>query len=86
MGALIPVRARNVLAAGKGIGVSHVANGCYRMHAVEWNVGEAAGALAAFCLRLGVEPAQVHESAGLTGRFQREIAAAGVPVAWPWEA
>jgi len=85
MGSLIPIRVRNLLAAGKGIGVSHVANGCYRMHAVEWNVGESAGALAAFCLRLGVEPTQVHESAGLTGQFQREIVSSGVPVAWPWE-
>ena len=31
-------------------GVTHLTNGCYRLHPVEWNTGEAAGALAAFCL------------------------------------
>ena len=25
-------------------------NGCYRLHPVEWNIGEAAGQLAAFCM------------------------------------
>ena len=40
----------NLLPAGKNIGTTHITNGCYRLHPVEWNIGEAAGALAAFCL------------------------------------
>jgi hypothetical protein len=47
LGALIPVRVENVLPACKNLGVTHVTNGCYRMHPVEWNIGEAAGLLAA---------------------------------------
>ena len=42
LGALIPVRIENLLPAAKNIGTTHVTNGCYRLHPVEWNVGEAA--------------------------------------------
>ncbi len=85
LGSLIPVRVRNLVAAGKGIGVTHVTNGCYRMHAVEWNVGESAGHLAAWCLSKGLEPAQVHESRERTKEFQADLTAAGVRLSWPWE-
>ena len=85
LGSLIPRRVENLLAAGKGIGVSHIANGCYRMHHVEWGIGEAAGALAAWCLAQGKTPAQVHESPALTREFQAALAARGVQVRWPWE-
>ena len=50
LGALIPVRVENLLPGGKNLGVTHITNGAYRVHPVEWNVGEAAGLLAAFCL------------------------------------
>jgi hypothetical protein len=48
--ALIPVRMRNLLAAAKNIGTTHVTNGCYRLHPIEWNIGEAAGVAAAHAL------------------------------------
>ena len=59
LGALLPQRLDNLLAAGKCLGVTHVTNGCYRLHPVEWNVGEAAGALAAYCLNHRVSPRAV---------------------------
>ena len=46
LGALLPVRVQNLLPACKNIGTTHVSNGCYRLHPVEWNIGDAAGALA----------------------------------------
>ena len=49
LGALIPQRVENLLPACKNLGVTHITNGCYRLHPVEWNIGEAAGALAAHC-------------------------------------
>jgi FAD dependent oxidoreductase len=85
LGALLPVRVRNVVAAGKAIGVTHVANGCTRLHPVEWNVGEAAGVLASLCLRDGLEPAQVHGRPGRLRELQGRLAATGVPLTWPWE-
>ncbi|MFZ4573887.1 MAG: FAD-dependent oxidoreductase [Phycisphaerales bacterium] len=85
LGSLIPVRCRNVIAGGKGIGVTHITNGCFRMHAVEWNIGEAAGALAAWCVANDAEPAEVHADPGATEEFQRDLVADGVRIAWPWE-
>lgn len=85
MGALIPQRVRNLLAAGKAIGVSHIANGSYRMHPTEWNNGESAGLLAMHCLVERREPAQVHESIGRVRDFQSKAAADGIPMSWPWE-
>ena len=43
---------------GKNIGTTHITNGCYRLHPVEWNVGEVAGMLAAHCLDCGQASAQ----------------------------
>ena len=33
----------NLIAAGKCLGTTHITNGAYRLHPVEWNAGEAAG-------------------------------------------
>lgn len=85
MGALIPQRVRNLLAAGKGIGVTHVTNGAYRMHPTEWNNGESAGLLALHCLAAKAEPAQVHASPERVAEFQSRLSAEGVPMKWPWE-
>ncbi|MEZ4611387.1 MAG: FAD-dependent oxidoreductase [Caldilineaceae bacterium] len=35
LGALIPVRMENMLPACKNLGVTHITNGCYRLHPVE---------------------------------------------------
>jgi hypothetical protein len=83
LGALVPERAENLLPACKNLGVTHITNGCYRLHPVEWNIGEAAGELAAYCLRHGTTPAGVHESADETKRFQDHLTAQGVELAWP---
>jgi hypothetical protein len=85
LGALIPVRVRNLLAAGKNLAVTHITNGCYRLHPLEWNVGEAAGLLALHCLRTGLEPHQVHERIDHVRDFQSHLRREGIPLAWPWE-
>jgi hypothetical protein len=82
LGALIPIRTRNLLAACKNIGTTHLTNGAYRVHHVEWAIGEAAGALAAFCLQHGVTPHQVHSHSQLVRRFQDALLAQGIPLAW----
>lgn len=82
MGALIPVRLANLLAGGKNLGTTHITNGCYRLHPVEWNIGEAAGALAAFSLAHGVDPAGVRQRPDLLALFQERLLSDGVPLAW----
>lgn len=82
LGALLPVRITNLIAGAKNLGTTHITNGCYRLHPIEWNVGEAAGALAAFALEERVAPAAVRECADLLKRFQRRLLDDGVPLAW----
>ncbi len=82
LGALIPVRVRNLLPACKNIGTTHITNGCYRLHPVEWNVGESAGLLVAFCLMRGVEPHQVYETPALLGEYQNLLRAQGIQLEW----
>ena len=81
--ALVPVRVGNLLPAAKNIGTTHITNGCYRLHPVEWNIGEVAGSLAAYCLEVGRTPQQVCEDAALTERFQARLAQDGVELRWP---
>lgn len=83
LGSLIPERVTNLLPACKNLGVTHITNGCYRLHPVEWNIGESAGELAAWCLRHKITPAAVHESAEKTKEFQAHLRARGVELEWP---
>lgn len=85
MGALIPLRVRNVLAAGKGLGVTHITNGCYRLHPVEWNIGESAGALAVWCLQQSRAPHAIQGNIDRVREFQNTLVADGIPLAWAWE-
>jgi hypothetical protein len=83
LGALLPVRVENLLPACKNLGVTHITNGCYRLHPVEWNIGEAAGALAAFCVRRKVPPRRVRQDAKLLATFQQQLRSDGVELEWP---
>ncbi len=83
LGALVPQRIHNLLPACKNVGTTHITNGCYRLHPVEWNLGEAAGLLAAFCLRTGDKPAAVWESPQKTLEFQKLLEYQGVETEWP---
>ncbi|MCX7019510.1 MAG: FAD-dependent oxidoreductase [bacterium] len=83
LGALLPVRTRNLLPACKNIGTTHISNGCYRLHPVEWNIGEAAGALAAFCVARECEPSAVREREPLLNKFQSLLVQQGFELRWP---
>jgi hypothetical protein len=82
LGSLIPVRVENILPGGKNLGVTHVANGAFRVHPVEWSIGEAAGALVAFCVRHGVSPRAVRNQVTLLRDFQAVLHEIGVETAW----
>ncbi|WP_371405387.1 FAD-dependent oxidoreductase [Kribbella sp. NBC_00662] len=83
LGALIPQRVENLLPANKNLGTTHITNGCYRLHPVEWNIGESAGALAAFCLDRGATPRAVRSTPALLEEYQSRLAADGVELSWP---
>jgi hypothetical protein len=77
---LLPLRIKNLLAASKNIGTTHITNGCYRLHPVEWNIGEAAGLAVTFCER---ERIGFDELERRIGDFQKVLLGQGVELAWP---
>jgi hypothetical protein len=83
LGSLIPQRMENLIPACKNLGVTHITNGCYRLHPVEWNIGESAGALAAHALDRGIAPRAVRNQPKELEDFQAKLRAQGVELAWP---
>ncbi|MDP6402778.1 MAG: FAD-dependent oxidoreductase [SAR202 cluster bacterium] len=83
LGSLIPVRVENLLPACKNVGTTHLSNGSFRLHPVEWNIGESAGLLAAFCLERGIVPRAVREKEELLAEFQNLCLAQGIELEWP---
>lgn len=83
LGALLPVRMENLFPACKNIGATHITNGCYRLHPVEWNIGEAAGALAAYAQRTGQSPRFIHSNPQQLQQFQNWLQKDGFELAWP---
>jgi hypothetical protein len=86
LGALIPRRVENLLPGCKNLGVTHLTNGCYRLHPVEWNIGEAAGTLVAFCLAQKQSPRAVRNRKESLADFQKLLRHDGVRLEWPPDA
>ena len=82
LGALIPRRMENLLPACKNIGTTHLSSGCYRLHPAEWNIGEAAGALTAFCMSEGEPPRRVRNHGPLLETFQKRLVEQGFQLDW----
>jgi len=83
LGALLPQRMNNLLPACKNIGTTHITNGCYREHPVEWSIGEAAGMLVTFAMKCGAPPRAVREKEDLLKDFQKLICSQGLEINWP---
>ncbi len=83
LGALLPQRMINLLPANKNIGTTHITNGCYRLHPVEWSIGEAVGMLVAFTRRKNLPPRAVRERRDLLEAFQTWIRKQGLETHWP---
>jgi FAD dependent oxidoreductase len=84
LGALLPKDADNLLAGCKNIGTTHITNGCYRLHPVEWNIGEACGALVAYCMEHHTQPKTVREDKRLLKHFQQVLEEDGFELEWPF--
>ena len=84
LGALIPIRMKNLIAANKNIGTTHITNGCYRLHPVEWNIGESAGIPRGICqsqkMLIRVLSGNKED---LLNEFQDLIRSQGIETQWP---
>lgn len=83
LGALIPQTTDNLLPACKNIGTTHITNGCYRLHPIEWNIGEVVGYLVGYCSKHHLTPRQVRNTPELLSDFQGYIVQKGVEITWP---
>jgi hypothetical protein len=83
LGALLPVRIENLLPGATNMGATHITNGAFRVHPVEWNIGEVAGLLAAFSLERKVTPRSVRHRPILLADFQSLLRQQGIELAWP---
>jgi len=85
LGALIPQRMENIFPVNKNIGTTHLSNGCYRLHPVEWSIGEAIGMFVPFLMETGRSPQEVYKDAAEVRKFQSLIRSQGVDTHWPYE-
>lgn len=82
LGAMIPRRIENLIPACKNIGTTHISNGCYRLHPVEWAIGEAAGALTAFAINNNTTPRAVRNNKKQLQQFQTSLTKQGIELEW----
>jgi len=82
LGTLVPEATNGLIAGAKNTGTTHLTSSAYRVHPVEWSIGEGAGALAAFCVAKAVQPREVFASEPLTRSLQGILLDAGVPLYW----
>ncbi|KAL6242543.1 hypothetical protein RBB50_010683 [Rhinocladiella similis] len=83
LGALIPQQRSNLLAGCKNVGTTHITNGCYRLHPVEWNIGEVAGLLAAYCLDTHLHPQDIQGDKVKFDEFHEILLQEGIETTWP---
>lgn len=82
LGSLITRRSSNVIPAAKNIGTTHVSNGAYRLHPVEWAIGEAAGAIAAYCAKNGIRTDKTCSQLKHLRQIQKSLVEQKIPIYW----
>lgn len=79
--AMITDTCPNYLASCKNIGVSHITNGAYRLHPIEWSIGVAAACAAALALDLKQAPDTL-DGADRIEALQNKVLDHGSPIFW----
>jgi hypothetical protein len=82
LSSLITKEFNGLLPACKNIGVTHITNGAYRLHPIEWAIGEAQGALSHYCLKHKLSPGEVLNDTIILRDFQRTLIETAVPIYW----
>ena len=82
LGALIPPDCHNMLCANKNIATTHLSNGSYRLHPVEWSIGTGAGMAAAVAMKHSCTPAQIVHQKRLLHEVQQRLIQSGTALGW----
>ena len=79
---LVPMTTDGLVLSAKSIGTTHITNAAYRMHPMEWAIGEASGFLAVFAVWTGESPRRIVETLPLMRKLQGFITRNGAPIFW----
>jgi hypothetical protein len=82
LGSLIPMKMKNLVPACKNIGVTHVTNGAFRLHPIEWAIGEAAGLLASFAIANNKDIDKIWDNKKHYRKIQQMLVEQGSPIYW----
>ncbi|NJN05073.1 MAG: FAD-dependent oxidoreductase [Leptolyngbyaceae cyanobacterium RM1_1_2] len=80
--ALVPKATDGLVLSSKSLGTSHITNAAYRMHPVEWAIGEASGFLATYAVWTGLPPREVATQTRHVRTLQGVLARNGIPIFW----
>jgi len=79
---LVPMTADGLILSAKSIGTTHITNAAYRMHPIEWAIGEASGFLAVFSVWAKEQPRTIVETLPLMRKLQGFMTRNGMPIFW----
>jgi hypothetical protein len=82
LSALILKSASNLILSCKNIGATHITSAAYRLHPIEWGIGEASARLAHFAIERQIKPIDVLENSQALLDFQYRLIRSGVPLYW----
>jgi hypothetical protein len=80
--ALIPIATDGLILSAKSLGTTHITNAAYRMHPMEWAIGEASGFLAAFAVWTGRSPHAWAQHEAQIRKIQGFMTRNGIPIFW----
>ncbi len=81
-GSLVPIDTDGLVLSAKSIGTTHITNAAYRMHPVEWAIGEASGFLAVFSVWTGKQPREIVSEPTLLRKLQGFLTRNAIPIVW----
>lgn len=82
LGALLPPDCPNLVMGNKNIATTHLSNGSYRLHPVEWNIGAVAGELCDEALFQQCEIVDIWYQKAKLHAFQKRLIGHQHPIAW----
>ncbi len=82
LGSLLCQDCSNLLPSCKNIGTTHITNGAYRLHPIEWAIGEAQGTLAYLAFRHKASPESFHSDPKKLRQLQKNLIECGAPIYW----
>lgn len=82
MGIVLTNTIDNFIAGAKNVATTHITNGVFRLHPVEWNIGESVGVLGAYAIKTRKSIKEIYSDKCLLRKYQIELLENGIPLFW----